>query len=59
MKNLSLFKSGAQPWTEFNINLDRGVFAEGQRIREMHQRFIEPAVKNPFLYRYFSSAIND
>lgn len=33
--NLSLFKSGAQPGVEFNINLDGGMFAVGQRIREM------------------------
>lgn len=25
--NLSLFKPGAQPWAEFRINLERGMFA--------------------------------
>ena len=25
--NLSLLKSSAQPWAEFSINLDRGMFA--------------------------------
>ena len=27
VRNLSLLKSGAQPWAEFRINLDRGMFA--------------------------------
>lgn len=35
MGNLSLFKCGTQPGVEFNINLEGGVFAVGQRVREM------------------------
>lgn len=27
VRNLSSLKSGAQPWAEFSINLDRGMFA--------------------------------
>lgn len=27
VKNLSLLKSGAQPWAELSINLDKGMFA--------------------------------
>lgn len=27
VRNLSLLKSGAQPWAEFSINLDSGMFA--------------------------------
>lgn len=30
---------------EFNINLDRGMFAVGQRITEMHQGFMEHVVR--------------
>lgn len=27
VRNLSFLKSGAQPWAEFSINLDGGIFA--------------------------------
>lgn len=53
VKNLSLLKSGAKPWAEFNINLDRRVFVKAQRIRERHPGFIEPAVKNSIFVALF------
>lgn len=38
VKNLSLLKSGAQPWAEFSINLDKGMFAvEPENKRNAHR----------------------
>lgn len=48
LRNLSLLRVRAQPEAEFNINLDSGMFAAGQGIREMHRGFIEHVVKKPF-----------
>lgn len=51
--NLSLFKCGTQPGVEFNINLEGGVFAVGQRVREMRWGFIERAVKKSIFVGLF------
>lgn len=45
LRNLSFLNwVRAQPEAEFTINLDRGMFAAGQGIREMHRGFIEHVV---------------